>query len=50
MKYFEDEVRDGNWDKVEMHLSSLMNLDVNKHSMRMFFIIKEQKYLETLDK
>ncbi|KAK9666415.1 hypothetical protein RND81_14G183200 [Saponaria officinalis] len=50
MNYFEDEVHNGNWDKVERYLSGFTKVDDNWHSMKMFFKIRKQKYLEALDK
>ncbi|GMH17690.1 hypothetical protein Nepgr_019531 [Nepenthes gracilis] len=50
MKYFEDEVHNGNWDDVERYLSGFTKVDDNRYSMKIFFEIKKQKYLEALDK
>ncbi|KAG1363980.1 protein TPR3 [Cocos nucifera] len=50
MKYFEDEVQRGNWDEVERYLSSFTKVDDNRYSMKIFFEIRKQKYLEALDK
>ncbi|XP_050135789.1 topless-related protein 1-like [Malus sylvestris] len=50
MKYFEDEVHNGNWDEVEKYLSGFTKVEDNRCSMKMFFEIKKQKYLEALDK
>ncbi|CAH9092059.1 unnamed protein product [Cuscuta epithymum] len=50
MKYFEDEVHSGNWDEVEKYLSGFTKVDDNRYSMKIFFEIRKQKYLEALDK
>ncbi|XAR50515.1 hypothetical protein NMG60_11004859 [Bertholletia excelsa] len=50
MKYFEDEVQNGNWDEVEKYLSGFTKVDDNRYSMKIFFEIRKQKYLEALDK
>ncbi|KVH99119.1 CTLH, C-terminal LisH motif-containing protein [Cynara cardunculus var. scolymus] len=49
MKYFEDEVHNGNWDEVEKYLSGFTKVDDNRYSMKIFFEIRKQKYLEALD-
>ncbi|KAG1363245.1 protein TPR3 [Cocos nucifera] len=50
MKYFEDEVHNGNWDEVERYLSGFTKVDDNRYSMKIFFEIRKQTYLEALDK
>ncbi|KAG2729392.1 hypothetical protein I3760_01G247600 [Carya illinoinensis] len=50
MKYFEDEVQNGNWEEVEKYLSGFTKVDDNRYSMKIFFEIRKQKYLEALDK
>eukprot|EP00262_Sarcandra_glabra_P008603 TRINITY_DN2218_c0_g1_i5.p1 TRINITY_DN2218_c0_g1~~TRINITY_DN2218_c0_g1_i5.p1 ORF type:complete len:1138 (+),score=249.84 TRINITY_DN2218_c0_g1_i5:76-3489(+) len=50
MKYFEEEVNNGNWDEVERYLSGFTKVDDNRYSMKIFFEIRKQKYLEALDK
>ncbi|XP_057454641.1 protein TOPLESS-like isoform X2 [Lotus japonicus] len=50
MKYFEDEVHNGNWDEVQRYLSGFTKVDDNRYSMKIFFEIRKQKYLEALDK
>ncbi|CAN6929743.1 unnamed protein product [Brassica oleracea] len=50
MKYVEDEVHNGNWDEVEKYLSGFTKVDDNRYSMKIFFEIRNQKYLEALDK
>ncbi|XP_062210622.1 protein TPR3 isoform X2 [Phragmites australis] len=50
MKYFEDEVVNGNWDEVERYLGGFTKVDDNRYSMKIFFEIRKQKYLEALDK
>ena len=34
MKYFEDEVHNGNWDEVEKYLSGFTKVDDNRYSMK----------------
>ncbi|XP_077237920.1 topless-related protein 1-like [Tasmannia lanceolata] len=50
MKYFEDAVHNGEWDDVEKYLSGFTKVDDNRYSMKIFFEIRKQKYLEALDK
>ncbi|XP_068638722.1 topless-related protein 1-like [Aristolochia californica] len=50
MKYFEDAVINGEWDEVEKYLSGFTKVDDNRYSMKIFFEIRKQKYLEALDK
>ncbi|KAF3447082.1 hypothetical protein FNV43_RR12262 [Rhamnella rubrinervis] len=49
-KYFEELVLDGNWDDVERYLSGFIKVDDNRYSMKIFFELRKQKYLEALDK
>lgn len=50
VKYFEEEVLNGNWEEVERYLSGFTKVDDNRYSMKIFFEIRKQKYLEALDK
>ncbi|GLU09671.1 hypothetical protein SLE2022_265180 [Rubroshorea leprosula] len=50
MRYFEDMVTSGEWDEVEKYLSGFTKVDDNRYSMKIFFEIRKQKYLEALDK
>lgn len=50
LKYFEDAVTNGEWDEVEKYLSGFTKVDDNRYSMKIFFEIRKQKYLEALDK
>lgn len=50
MRYFEDAVTNGEWDEVEKYLSGFTKVDDNRYSMKIFFEIRKQKYLEALDK
>lgn len=50
MRYFEDLVTNGEWDEVEKYLSGFTKVDDNRYSMKIFFEIRKQKYLEALDK
>ncbi|XP_059635899.1 protein TOPLESS-like [Cornus florida] len=48
--YFEELVINGAWDEVEKYLSGFTNAQDNTCSMRIFFEIRKQKYLEALDR
>lgn len=50
MRYFEDSVTNGEWDDVEKYLSGFTKVDDNRYSMKIFFEIRKQKYLEALDR
>jgi hypothetical protein len=50
VKYFEEKVIGGEWDEVEKYLSGFTKVDDNRYSMKIFFEIRKQKYLEALDK
>lgn len=50
MKYFEECVTNGDWDEVENYLSGFSKFDENRHSMKIFFEIRKQRYLEALDR
>ncbi|KAL5228439.1 hypothetical protein ABZP36_016704 [Zizania latifolia] len=50
MKYFEEKVHAGDWDEVEKYLSGFTKVDDNRYSMKIFFEIRKQKYLEALDR
>ncbi|KAI4379481.1 hypothetical protein MLD38_005772 [Melastoma candidum] len=50
MRHFEDLVTNGEWDEVEKYLSGFTKVDDNRYSMKIFFEIRKQKYLEALDK
>ncbi|XWS57464.1 hypothetical protein CRYUN_Cryun09bG0176200 [Craigia yunnanensis] len=50
MKYFEEKVQAGEWDEVDKHLSGFTKVDDNRYSMKIFFEIRKQKYLEALDR
>ena len=49
-KYFEEMVLGGNWDELERYLLGFTSITDNKTSMKIFFEIRKQKYLEALDK
>ncbi|XP_072968974.1 protein TOPLESS-RELATED PROTEIN 2-like [Typha angustifolia] len=50
MKYFEDQVQAGEWDEVERYLGGFTKVEDNRYSMKIFFEIRKQKYLEALDR
>ncbi|KHN35557.1 Protein TOPLESS [Glycine soja] len=47
---WQDEVHNGNWDEVEKYLSGFTKVDDNRYSMKIFFEIRQQRYLEALNK
>lgn len=49
MKYFEEKVQAGEWEEVEKYLTGFTKVDDNRYSMKIFFEIRKQKYLEALD-
>ncbi|XAR70707.1 hypothetical protein NMG60_11027659 [Bertholletia excelsa] len=50
MKYFEDQIQAGEWDEVERYLCGFTKVEDNRYSMKIFFEIRKQKYLEALDR
>ncbi|XP_047970386.1 protein TOPLESS-RELATED PROTEIN 2-like isoform X1 [Salvia hispanica] len=50
MKHFEESVQAGEWDEVERYLSGFTKVEDNRYSMKIFFEIRKQKYLEALDR
>ncbi|XP_017699765.2 protein TOPLESS-RELATED PROTEIN 2-like isoform X2 [Phoenix dactylifera] len=50
MKHLEDQVLAGEWDEVERYLCGFTKVDDNRYSMKIFFEIGKQKYLEALDR
>ncbi|KAI3883761.1 hypothetical protein MKW92_011797 [Papaver armeniacum] len=50
MKYFENELRNGNWEEVENYLLGFTELTSNPYSIKLFFDIRKQRYLEALDR
>lgn len=50
MKHFEDQVQAGEWDEVERYLGGFTKVEDNRYSMKIFFEIRKQKYLEALDR
>ncbi|XP_042472112.1 protein TOPLESS-RELATED PROTEIN 2-like [Zingiber officinale] len=50
MKHFEDLVQAGEWDEVDRYLGGFTTVEDNRHSMKIFFEIRKQKYLEALDR
>ncbi|KAE8732576.1 Topless-related protein 4 [Hibiscus syriacus] len=50
VKHFEDLILSGKWEEVEQYLSGFTKVDDNRYSMKIFFEIRKQKYLEALDK
>ncbi|WOL18286.1 protein TPR2-like [Canna indica] len=50
MKHFEDLIQAGEWDEVERYLGGFTKVEDNRYSMKIFFEIRKQKYLEALDR
>ena len=50
MKRFEDQVQAGEWDEIERYLCGFTKVEDNRYSMKIFFEIRKQKYLEALDR
>lgn len=50
MKYFEEQVQAGEWDEVEKYLCGFTKVEDNRYSLKIFFEIRKQKYLEALDR
>ncbi|KAK0572056.1 hypothetical protein LWI29_025480 [Acer saccharum] len=50
VKHFEELVLAGKWDEVEKYLSGFTKVEDNRHSMKLFFEIRKQKYFESLDR
>ncbi|CAH9098684.1 unnamed protein product [Cuscuta europaea] len=50
MRYFEEMVSNGEWDDVEKYLAGFTKVDDNRYSMKIFFEVRKQKYLEALDR
>lgn len=50
MRHFDEMVGNGEWDEVEKYLSGFTKVDDNRYSMKIFFEIRKQKYLEALDR
>ncbi|XP_057971695.1 protein TOPLESS-RELATED PROTEIN 2-like isoform X2 [Malania oleifera] len=50
MRHFEDQVQAGEWDEVERYLCGFTKVEDNRYSMKIFFEIRKQKYLEALDR
>ncbi|CAN8265297.1 unnamed protein product [Cochlearia groenlandica] len=48
-KYFDEKVLAGEWNEIENYLSGFTKVDDNRYSMKIFFEIRKQKYLEALD-
>ncbi|KAK8916783.1 Topless-related protein 1 [Platanthera zijinensis] len=50
MKHFVKMVVAGNWDELERYLLGFSRLEDNEQSMKIFFLIRRQKYLEALER
>ncbi|OMO90760.1 hypothetical protein COLO4_18896 [Corchorus olitorius] len=49
MEFFGDMVLNGKWEKVDKYLSGFTKVDDNKYSTKIYFEIRKQYFLETLD-
>lgn len=49
LQHFEDLILQGKWDDVERYLSGFSALEDNRYSMKIYFEIRKQKYLEALE-
>ncbi|GAB4836944.1 hypothetical protein Ancab_001856 [Ancistrocladus abbreviatus] len=50
MKYFEEMVLNGKLDEAERYLSAFIKWHDNRHSLKVFFELRQIKYLEALDR
>lgn len=50
MRHFGEMVMNGEWDEVEKYLSGFTKVNDNRYSLKIFFEIRKQKYLEALDR
>lgn len=50
MSFFEELILNGKWDEAEKYLSGFTKRGDDKYSTKIFFDIRKQKFLETLDK
>ncbi|MED6219426.1 hypothetical protein PIB30_035730 [Stylosanthes scabra] len=50
LKYFEEKVMNGEWEVAESYLSGFTKMIDNRYSMKMYFEMRKQKYLEALDR
>ncbi|KAF7830321.1 topless-related protein 1-like [Senna tora] len=49
-KHFEEKVLAGKWDDAESYLSNFTSFDDNKHSTKIYFELRKQKFLEALER
>nr|GEW41782.1 topless-related protein 4-like isoform X1 [Tanacetum cinerariifolium] len=50
MRYFEEVVTNGEWEEVVKYLQGFTKVEDNRYSMKIFFEIQKQKFLEALDR
>ena len=50
MRYFEEMVANGEWEEVVKFLHGFTKVEDNCYSMKVFFEIQKQKFLEALDR
>ncbi|KAL6345835.1 hypothetical protein AAG906_017591 [Vitis piasezkii] len=50
LEYFEELALNGEWNEAEKYMSGFTKIEDNKFSTKIYFEMRKQKYLETLDK
>lgn len=50
IRYFEEKVLAGEWDEVEKYLSGFTKVDDNRYSTKIYYDLRKQRYLESLDR
>ncbi|KAL5792632.1 hypothetical protein ACOSP7_001226 [Xanthoceras sorbifolium] len=50
MNRFGEAITSGEWEKAEKYLSAFTKLNDNRHSKKLFFELRKQKYFEALDR
>lgn len=50
MNYFESLVLNGQWKNANEYLSGFCGVHDNKYSVKIYFELRKQQYLESLDK
>lgn len=50
LQYVEDVINAGKWGELEDYLTSFTRLTDNRYSLKAFFEIRKQKFLEALDR
>jgi hypothetical protein len=50
IEHFEDMILKGKWGETEKYLSGFTKVEDNNHSIKIYFELRKQKYLEALDR